>query len=124
MQMLQQVLKHFKTLLKYLHDQVKTTKDPTVIEQTNRQIRSIEKLSNEVKTSMKSQMKRAPKDQQESFFTLSASESVGEGGQQRLSADSGVPRPSIAAGRKNKKLALVARESMHACADNIAVQVD
>ena len=54
MTMLQQVLKHLKTLQKYIHGQVQTTKDPTVIEQTNRQIRSIEKLSNEVKSSMKS----------------------------------------------------------------------
>lgn len=30
--MLQQVFKHLKTLIKYLHDQVQTTKDPTVIE--------------------------------------------------------------------------------------------
>ena len=36
MQILKQVLKHLKTLLKYLHDQVQTTQDPNVIESTNR----------------------------------------------------------------------------------------
>jgi len=34
--MLTKVMRHFKTLLKYLNDQVYTTKDPTVIEHTSR----------------------------------------------------------------------------------------
>ena len=36
MEMLTKVMRHFKTLLKYLNDQVYTTKDPTVIEHTSR----------------------------------------------------------------------------------------
>ena len=72
MQMLKQVQKHLKTLMKYLHDQVQTTKDPNVIESTNRQIRSIEKLSNEVKQSMKSQQKR-PATSEMHLFSMSDS---------------------------------------------------
>ena len=76
MDMLSQVLKHFKTLLKYLHGQVQTTKDPTVIEQTNRQIRQIEKLKIDVKMSMRIQTKRLPKNREtlENMVCLSASE--------------------------------------------------
>ena len=60
-----------------------------MIEQTNRQIRSIEKLSNEVKKSMKSQ-KQAGMD---NFFLMSATESACE--QQRLSVDSADTPPSM-----------------------------
>lgn len=106
MQILKQVLKHLKTLLKYLHDQVQTTRDPTVIEQTNRQIRSIEKLSSEVKTSMKAQIKRAPKDCQDTFFLMSASDICDSGEvTQRMSISKRQ--------RTSERLTLMARESMH-----------
>ena len=71
---------------------MQTTKDPTVIEQTNRQIRSIEKLSKEVHMSMKSQKS----NQQQSYLQLmSATESACEN-RERLSIDSNdASRPSI-----------------------------
>lgn len=47
-----------KTLLKYLAEQVATTKDPNVIEHTNRQIRSIENLKADVKRTIKMQLKK------------------------------------------------------------------
>lgn len=108
MTMLQQVVKHLKTLLKYLHDQVNTTKDPTVIEQTNRQIRAIEKLSTEVRTSMKHQSKRMPRDSIETFFMMSASEV--EISNNRLSADSS-SHLSLKT-TKRQKMAMVARDSL------------
>jgi len=58
MDMLTKVMRHFKTLLKYLNDQVYTTKDPTVIEHTSRQIKAINALKTDVKQSMKSTNKR------------------------------------------------------------------
>lgn len=58
MGLLDKVQKHMKTLLKYLADQVATTKDPNVIEHTNRQIRSIENLKADVKFTIKMQMKK------------------------------------------------------------------
>lgn len=118
MQILKQVVKHMKTLLKYLHDQVQTTKDPTVIEQTNRQIRSIEKLNNEVKHSMKTQIKRAPKDCQDAFFSMSASDvcdnqdhSITAAVQERQSISK--RRQQQLRGGATEKLALMSRESMH-----------
>lgn len=56
--LLDQVQKHMKTLLKYLHEQVSTTKDPNVIEHTNRQIRSIENLKSDVKRTMKASLRK------------------------------------------------------------------
>lgn len=109
MAMLQQIVKHLKTLLKYLHDQVNTTKDPTVIEQTNRQIRAIEKLSSEVRTSMKHHSKRMPRDSIETFFLMSASEVEINN---RLSVDSS----SALRATKRQKMALVSRDSLQVLA--------
>ena len=61
MDILTQVMKHFKTLLKSLHDAVQSAKDPTVIEHTNRQIRAINTLKAEVRRSMKLSNKRNSK---------------------------------------------------------------
>lgn len=75
--MLQQVLKHLKTLVKYLSEQRQKTSDPTVIEQVNRQIKSIEKLRQEVKLSMRASKKSAQRESAnlETFFLMSAEES-------------------------------------------------
>lgn len=77
-EMLGQVSKHLRTLLKYLHGQVNTTKDPTVIEQANRQIRSIEKLRDNLKKSLRHKDKKLRKVCLDTLF--SASESNFEAG--------------------------------------------
>mmetsp|Transcript_5447 Transcript_5447/g.7281 ORF Transcript_5447/g.7281 Transcript_5447/m.7281 type:complete len:85 (-) Transcript_5447:684-938(-) len=81
--------------------------DPNVIESTNRQIRSIEKLSNEVKSSMKAQSKRTPnkKAAKDNLFSMSASESANEHiAVNRYSVDSRLSQKG--------RLALVSRESI------------
>ena len=77
--MLTKVMRHFKTLLKYLNDQVYTTKDPTVIEHTSRQIKAINALKTDVKQSMKSTNKRNQNKSMETIFSLSATEGNSEG---------------------------------------------
>ena len=86
MEILSKVMRHFKTLLKYLNDQVHTAKDPTVIEHTNRQIKAINSLKTSVKMSIKSSNKltyfrnSSSKESMETFFSgLSASDSNCEG---------------------------------------------
>ena len=110
--MLKQVLKHLKTLRKYLHDQVTTTQDPNVIESTNRQIRSIEKLENEVKSSMKAQQKRGGKPGRPSISAAAADALFS----MSVASESGEPnsissRLSVAS-KKAEKLAIVSRESV------------
>lgn len=68
--LLDQVSKHIKTLVKYLHDQVATTSDPNVIESTNRQIRTIENLKSDVKRMIKASERK--KSTETDFFALSA----------------------------------------------------
>lgn len=68
--LLDQVSKHIKTLVKYLHDQVATTSDPNVIESTNRQIRTIENLKSDVKRMIKASARK--KGTETDFFALSA----------------------------------------------------
>jgi len=71
--MLSQVAKHLKTLIKYLRDIVAKTEDPVTIEQTQRQIKSIEKLNSDVKRAMRHSSMRIKKNKEESIFNLSAS---------------------------------------------------
>lgn len=81
MDILTEVMKHFKTLLKQLHDQVSSAKDPTVIEHTNRQIRAINSLKQEVRRSIRTSSKRASRDRGclDLYGGLSASEVEGRG---------------------------------------------
>ena len=85
-----------------------------MIEQTYRQIRSIEKLSAEVKTSMKLHSKRMPRDSIETFFMMSASEV--EINTNRLSVDSSTQQPALKA-NKRPKMAIVSRESLQPAAE-------
>lgn len=70
MGLLDKVQKHMKTLLKYLAEQVATTKDPNVIEHTNRQIRSIENLKADVKRTIKMHLRKKGADTD--MFVMSA----------------------------------------------------
>ena len=81
MDILTEVMKHFKTLLKTLHDQVSGAKDPTVIEHTNRQIRAINSLKQEVRRSIRASSKRASRERGclDLYAGFSASEVEGRG---------------------------------------------
>ena len=55
--MLDKISKHLKTLVKYLRDIVTKSEDPVIIEQNQRQIKSIERLSSDVKKAMRQSKK-------------------------------------------------------------------
>lgn len=84
--LLGQVSKHLQTLVKYLRDIVAKTEDPVTIEQTQRQIKSIEKVLSDVKRVVRhSNTKR----RDETLFGMSES----EGGQARSSIEAGFKEP-------------------------------
>jgi hypothetical protein len=79
--------KHLQTLVKYLSNIVAKTEDPVTIEQTQRQIKSIEKLLSDVKHVVKSSSKKRRDD---GLFGMSES----EGGQAiRSSVEAGFKAP-------------------------------
>ena len=88
MALFSQMAKHLQTLIKYLSNIVAKTEDPVTIEQTQRQIKSIEKLLSDVKHAVKSTNKKRRDD---GLFGMSES----EGGAQaaRSSVEAGFKAP-------------------------------